>query len=203
MAKKGSSRMRVFFAELEGDDETMQSGLAAIASAVNKTFEPRKVIIHRDGQLALGVGEEELDDEEDIIEGEIAAPLKSNGSAKKKGKAKTPAMKLVKDLNLSPKDKPSLKSFFAEKAPKQQWAQITLFVYYMDKVLEITGITPDHVYTCFNEVGAKKPPNTPQAIRLVAKRQGHVDSRNSENLTVTVHGENFVEKELSTGQDAE
>jgi hypothetical protein len=40
MAKESSkARIRVFFGEIEGDNETVQEGLRSIASAVQKTFQ--------------------------------------------------------------------------------------------------------------------------------------------------------------------
>ena len=43
--KESRARVRVFFGEIEGDNETIRDGLRSIAAAVNKTFQQENVIV--------------------------------------------------------------------------------------------------------------------------------------------------------------
>lgn len=46
MAKDNSkARVRVFFGEIEGDNETIRDGLRSIAAAVNKTFQSGPAVV--------------------------------------------------------------------------------------------------------------------------------------------------------------
>ena len=195
MAKKGTtSRMRVFFAEIEGDDDTMQTGLKAISAAVSKTFQAKAVLVGGNETLVLP---NNLEVDEEYEEFDDSIPELPNGSAtKKKSNRKPPTMGIVPDLDLKPKGKESLRDFFTEKSPKKQWEMIVVFIYYMQKELEIQNITPNHVYTCFKDVNKKASVDIPQGVRNVASRQGYIDSKNGDDLVMTVPGENFVEHDL-------
>jgi len=201
MAKKsnkessGKSRFRVFFAEFEGSDDTIKESLAAINTAVSKTFEPKTTIKYIYGENLPSENENEIDEilnedveDEDMI---LETKIKRNGTP-----SKPPKLTLVKSLNLMPEGKESLKDFYATKNPQTQYEKITVVIFYMQKVLEIDDISSDHVYTCFKEVSEKIPRNLPQSIRNTAKDKAWVDSSNKNKLTVTIHGENLVEHEL-------
>lgn len=198
VAKKGSGRVRVFFAEFEGDDDTVQSGIKAMAAAVNKTFESRRVIVSRPAPLEFETAQEDelVDDEYDEVLDSDVFDSTDNGSAKKKRVRKPPNMSLVKDLNLRPSGKQSLREFFEAKKPSNQWSQIVVFVYYLEKILEVESISPNHVYTCFKDVGKRAPKDTPQAIRNAASRKEYIDSSDQDKLRMTVPGENFIEHDL-------
>jgi hypothetical protein len=45
MAKENKARVRVFFGEIEGDNETIRDGLRSITAAVNKTFHSQPPIV--------------------------------------------------------------------------------------------------------------------------------------------------------------
>ncbi|MDZ8235821.1 MAG: hypothetical protein RMZ69_01360 [Nostoc sp. ChiQUE01a] len=61
MANKGGrGRIRVFFAEVEGDDETIQEGLQAINVAANKIFQSPPKTIKVLSASAVPTDEDEL-----------------------------------------------------------------------------------------------------------------------------------------------
>lgn len=57
-------------------------------------------------------------------------------------------------------------------------------------------MTPDHVFTCFKDVGHRTPKNMPQTIRDTASRKGWLDTSERGNIKITNHGENLVEHDL-------
>lgn len=123
MAKSnGRGRIRVFFAEVEGDDETIQEGLQAINVAANKIFQsaPTKIIQVLPAS-ANPIDEDELLEELDFevdVEDEEDNPHPSSVTANskpKKSSSKPPIMSIVKDLNLRPEDKQWFRDFYAQK----------------------------------------------------------------------------------------
>ena len=127
MAKKNSQgRVRVFFAEIEGDDETIQDGLKAMASAVNKTFQPKVVNIYRNqplelpGEESAGETDDTLEDlaelEENTIEGEFVDRKKRNKSGKKR---KPPTMSLIRDLDFRPEGGRAWRRVVRDRRPRR------------------------------------------------------------------------------------
>src|SRR5262249_52451568 len=109
---------------------------------------------------------------------------------------KAPSYSMVKELDMRPVDKQSLKEFYAEKAPDDQQAQFVVIVYYLTRILGLTGIGTNHIYTALKEVNVKVPANIAQIARNAASRKGWLDTADSEDLKVTTMGENFVEHDL-------
>jgi len=202
MKKESKGRLRVFFADFEGNDDTIQEGLRSIAQAVNRTFEARTKIVKvlpghapdADAALLEDSGEEL---EEDLQQEEVGT------GSDLRATRKPPTMTLVKELNLRPDGKQSLREFFAEKKPGKQPEMIAVFVYYLAKILDLSEITPHHVFTCFKDVGRRSPKNLPQAIRNTANRKAWVDSADQKDIKITSHGENFVEHDLPRATTAE
>jgi hypothetical protein len=104
---------------------------------------------------------------------------------------------IVKDLNLKPKDKKSLKKFFEEKHPETNIESNAAFVYYLEKTLGITSITPDHIFTCYKEIGLRIPGNLRQSIvDTGSSRYGYIDASNMQDIKIIVRGENLVVHDL-------
>ena len=197
MAKDSRGRLRVFFAEFDGDNQTIQEGLRSISLAVAKTFQPTVVVrrLTASPENPDAVSDEATDDLDDVEMN--ADDYIASVPPKSRTKRKPPTMTLVKDLNLRPAGKPHLREFFADKQPKSQPEQITVCVYYLWRIVELEAVTPHHVYSCLKEVGVKVPVDLPQTIRNVANRRGTVDTSDSNNITLTIRGENMVEHELN------
>jgi hypothetical protein len=198
MAKNGGrGRIRVFFAEVEGDDETIQEGLQAINVAANKIFQsaPTKIVKVLPAS-ATPIDEDELLEElEDEDEG-LTLPSVVTNSKPKKSSYKPPIMSIVKDLNLRPEGELSFRDFYAQKEPKTQEQAVTVAVYYLKRFLDLDKVTPEHVFTCFKDVGRKTPKNMPQTVRDTAKNKGWVDTSERGNIKITNHGENMVDHDL-------
>lgn len=204
-SSKGSEsprgKLRVFFAEFDGDDATIQEGLRAISVAVGKTFQtvqPTKYIQVDSQKQNLtdhspqSGQEEQVGETDEVIEVEAEPVRRPKPAAKRK----PPTMSLVKELNLYPKKGKSLKDFFKEKAPKSQLEQVATCVYYLRRILEIDGVTANHVYTCLKEVGVRTPNDLPQILRNCAKDKGWIDTKDASNIQISNRGENLLEHEL-------
>ena len=117
-----------------------------------------------------------------------------SATGKKKGAYRP---QVVRNLNLKPKGQASLRDFVKKKQPKDNQERSALFVYYLGKVAGIDAITCDHVYTCYKDIsGLRVPADLPAQLCVVASRKGWIDTRDMENIRITVPGENFVEHDL-------
>lgn len=104
---------------------------------------------------------------------------------------------IVKDLDLSSKNQgQSLRDFYKEKAPTSGMERATVFVYYLEKKAGITSIAPDHIYTCYKEVGVPVPKALKQSLLDTASRKGSIDTSDLGSITLTTVGENMVEYDL-------
>ena len=64
------------------------------------------------------------------------------------------------------------------------------------KILEITGVNSNHLYTCFKQVEKRVPKDILQIARNTAGRKGWIDVSDPNNLRMIPGGENFVQHEL-------
>jgi len=103
---------------------------------------------------------------------------------------------LVKDLNLKPSGLRSLQDFYNEKLPQSNIENNLVFVYYLQKILSISGITMDHIFSCYKDVGLKVPLSLRQSIADTASRYGYLDTSNMQDIRVIIRGENFIEHDL-------
>lgn len=124
------------------------------------------------------------------------SPVIRTSSAKSTGKRKE-SYQIVKDLDLSSKNgKEELKAFYTKKAPSNAMERNTVFVYYLERIANVSNINTDHVYTCYKNVGEKVPGALRQSLLDTSSRKGWIDTKLMENIKLSIHGENLVEHEL-------
>ncbi len=163
--------------EAEGSEEFVKRG-----------FDSFKEVVKEKGASFVVVNENGASAEYPVNE-------KKANSAKKVSKSSNSS--IIKDLNLKPKDGKSLKEFYAEKNPESNIERNTVFVYYLEKILNINDITADHIFTCYKEMGLKIPLNLRQSIfDTASSRYGYLDGSDTQHIKLIIRGENFVEHDL-------
>jgi hypothetical protein len=109
----------------------------------------------------------------------------------------TSDLAIVRDLNLKKEgETPSLRDFYAAKAPQNFSEHNVVFVYYLGRLKDVNGITPNHIYTAYKEAGARVPGAFYQSLLDTARNQGWIDTSNTDQMRITTVGENFVEHDL-------
>lgn len=104
---------------------------------------------------------------------------------------------LIKDLDLSKKeDAISLKEYYSQKRHKSAMENNVIFVYYLQKIRGAQDISPNHIYTCYKDVGTRFPGALRQSLVDTAARKGWIDTRKINNILITTLGENAVEHDL-------
>lgn len=104
--------------------------------------------------------------------------------------------KLLNDINLYPTDKENLKDFYGKYISKTFFENNLLYVFYLEKMLKVSEITVDHVYTCYKKTGQKVPGNLYQSLADTRKLKGWIDTKNMNDLKVSIQGENHVDHEM-------
>src|SRR5579884_872346 len=119
------AKVRVFFAEVEGNNESVQEALKTMVSAMSR---PVRVIADQtiNGNTAVLLPQADAEEVEGAIEqvdvesageeGPSPSPRKPRGTGKKIDRNR--GLALVPNLNFRPSGKQSLKEFLDEKSPK-------------------------------------------------------------------------------------
>ena len=201
MPKENKSKFRVFFGEIEGDDETIRDALRTIGAAVNKTFSGEvrivKVIESASGEQAVAIPATTEETTDSFNEEPTESPAR-----KPKARNRKPASyDFVNDLNLQPQGRKSLRDFFAEKSPRTQQEQLVVVVHYLIKTLKTSAVGINHVYTGFKNVD-KPVPDIRAMLGKISERKGWLDTSNYSDIKLTAPGENFVEHDLPNKGDA-
>lgn len=100
---------------------------------------------------------------------------------------------ILTDINLSPDDKESLRSITSTLSISNAQEHNTVFVYYLERILGLSGITPDHIFTCYKHLGIKPPSNLRQSLFDTRSRKGWIDTTSINDIKITAEGINKVE----------
>ncbi|HEX9722210.1 MAG TPA: hypothetical protein VGA53_03005 [Candidatus Paceibacterota bacterium] len=103
----------------------------------------------------------------------------------------------VPSLELSSKGgKQDLQDFFAQKQPVTAFEHNVVFVYYLQKIQNMSAITLDHIYTCYKYAGAKLPSAFRQSVVDTSHKKHFLDTRSLKDIRVATKGENYVDYQL-------
>lgn len=98
----------------------------------------------------------------------------------------------LKELDLNPLEKESLEDFISRFKIRKSSSQYNLlFVYYLTKVLEISGVNQNHIYTCYRRLGVRLPNDLYHSLSDNISKNHWMNNIN--DLTLTSSGINFVE----------
>jgi hypothetical protein len=128
----------------------------------------------------------------------LAKPDSENPPKKKRTSSRGSASgSIVKSLNLSGGGKVErLKDFYNKYNPSSNYERNLIFVYYLQQKLELEGITIDHVFTCYRDVGIKVPKALKQSLIDTSANKGWLDTSSTDNITVAISGINYIEHDM-------
>ncbi len=196
------SKVRIFYAEIDGNDDAVE----ALVQAFSRATQPpsrlvKSIAIRAPGPEQIGMERSEIEGAEEEF-GEVDA-REDEGEAADEPSSKSPrrprktlSYQIVHDINFRPEGRPSLKDFYSGKLPSDSQEQVTLFVYYLEKILNCDSIGWNHIYSAYKDVGTKSPIDIPKITRNAAARKGRINCSDTSNLRITVAGENYVEHDL-------
>jgi len=208
-ASPDRAKVRVFFAELEGNNESVQEALKTMVSAMSR---PVRVISDQKANgktlpLLDKVESEDLEDSVDQVE-ESEALAEDDSAAQNLRRARgtgkkidrNAGLELVPNLNFRPSGKPALKEIMDEKGATSDVDTTVLMVHYMQHTMGLSKIGPAHVLTAFKEVGKAVPVDLKATIRNIKKSKMYLNFTDIEDIRMTTQGDNFVEHEMGKSE---
>jgi hypothetical protein len=198
------AKVRVFFAEVEGNNESVQDALKTMVAAMSRPvrvisdtrLDGKETVLLENAETVQELGPiEEPSDTDALVEDTLGQPArKARGTGIKKDR--NAGLDLVPDLNFRPDGKETLKEFFQQKAPANDLAAVVVIVYYFQHVMGLNKIGTSHVMTALKEVGKAIPADLRQTIRNVKKTRMWINFSDTDDLKMTTQGDNFVEHEM-------
>jgi len=201
------AKIRVFFAELEGSNESVQEALKAMVAGMSRpvriipdqnTNGKEPVLVEADIEEVEDSTDETLGNEISNNNGAPQSARRPRGTGKKTDR--NAGLQLVPDLDFRPTGELSLKEFFQQKNPGNDLETVVAIIYYMRNFMDLDKISPSHVMTAFKEIGKPIPVDLRQTIRNVKKSKMWLNFSDIEDIRVTTQGSNFVEHDLGAGK---
>lgn len=103
---------------------------------------------------------------------------------------------VIRELDLAPKGKMSLKDFVAAKQPKTQHDYNVLSVYYLVEELGVPTVTLNHVFTVYKDMRWREPSDLGNSVSLTSVRKRFLDTSNRDDIKLTPAGRNHVQYDL-------
>jgi hypothetical protein len=119
-----------------------------------------------------------------------------SGEDGKTKQRRTGGPKQIKELDFTPRGKPSLADFVTEKQPKSQDDKNAVSVYWLIEHAGVTPVSIDHVYTCYRDQGWPLPTDMANRLALTASRKRFLNTSDYEDIRLTPTGTNHVEHKL-------
>jgi hypothetical protein len=203
-------RIRFFYGEVEGNNQTLQQTMRDFASAMNRPLPstlPRRaspiaeLARPSEPDLYSEVPEREVDVPEQMSEQQAAVESPTNGSARRRrGEGQkadhNAGLSPVGDLDLVQKEKTSLREFVEEKVPNTDEEYVLVFVYYMKEKCKVAKVTANHVLTCFRHLPHRVPADLRSTIRNLARKKALLNASDPEDISITTSGIGVVEHDL-------
>lgn len=199
-----NAKVRVFFAEVEGNNESVQEALKTMVSAMNRPVRGTLTqqangkatpLLQTTAPEDIGRTDDELDEEQVAGEESGTAPVRRpRGSGKNRDR--NAGVTLVPNLDFRPAGNATLKKFVEEKSPKNDLEAALVTVYYMQHMMGLPKIGPDHVMTAFKEIGRPIPGDLKQTIRNIKSSRMWINFTDIEDVRTTTQGDNAVEHDL-------
>jgi len=102
-----------------------------------------------------------------------------------------------RELNLrGDKSIPAFKAFVEEKQPKGAQEFNAVSIYYLRKLVGLSPVTFNHIYTCYSEVHSKPPTAFRQSFTDAKNKKGLIDIAEDGTLDIPHRGSVFVEHDL-------
>jgi len=123
---------------------------------------------------------------------------KASANKTKKPASKRAVPSIVKELDLSGGGKKKrLRDFYNQYKAGSNFEKNLIFVYYLTHELGMSGITTDHVFTCYRDIPGIKAPNAlRQSLLDTSNRRGWLDTSSTEDIKVTMPGINYLEHDM-------
>lgn len=111
-------------------------------------------------------------------------------STKKSSRGKK-TLKRLNNIDFEPQGKESLRDYFSKYTTVSDSERTLLFINYMQNILEISPITFDHIFTCYDLLNLRVSENLQQTVRNSANTKGWFETTGGV-MTLTIKGKNQI-----------
>jgi hypothetical protein len=160
---KERGKIRGFFFEIDGDQETLQEGLKSFGAALGRALSgPAQAPRPLPGKLPNGQFTELPVDETTVQNDDLDSdfPQSETGSPKKKAPRRAAPLPKVLDVDIKGKDGVSLKDFAEQKKPASFYDRFLCAAAWFKDHGKIDEVTADHVFTAYKIVGWTPHPSS-------------------------------------------
>lgn len=198
------AKVRVVFAEVEGNNASVQEALRTMVSAMGRpariiqVVTPDELPAQLESELASSNADTDLDREaaaDDAPSSEPEISRRPRGTGQKTDR--NAGIALVPDLNFRPDGHAPLRDFFSEKKPDNDMEHIVVVLFYLQKKMGLSKIGLGHIRTALNDVGKSIPLDMRQTLRNMRNRKAWVKYTDLDDITIATAGENFVLHDMS------
>jgi hypothetical protein len=193
------AKVRVLFAEVEGNNETVQEALRTMVSAMSR---PARIVhVRANGETpALTLEDLAPDGVEEVLNSDSVTDeprqTETNTGRRQRGSGpkidRNAGIALVHDLDFRPQGHPTLRDFFAEKSAGTDMEQILVVVYFMQHNMLLRKIGPSHILTALKDVGKSIPLDLKQTIRNMRDKKAWIKFADIDDISTATAGDNHV-----------
>jgi hypothetical protein len=197
------AKVRILFAEVEGNNETVQEALRTMVSAMSR---PARVVHFKPNGEPPALTQPDLipDGVEEVLDSEDVAEeprqTETNSGRKQRGSGpkidRNAGIALVHDLDFRPEGCPTLREFFADRSPTADMEQILVVLYFMQHKMRISKIGANHIITGLKDVGKSIPLDLKQTIRNMRGKKAWVKFSDIEDISTATAGDNHVNHDM-------
>src|SRR5438552_12532875 len=108
-------------------------------------------------------------------------PKRSAKSGERQGRRSGPS--LDRKLSLRPKGRQSFKDFATAKAPKTALERNVVAVHWLQGA-GVKPVGPDQVYTCYSDMGWRRPTDIYNSLAVTASKKGWLDTADMNDVKV-------------------
>lgn len=202
-ARPDKGKIRILYLEVDGNNDSIQEALKTMVATMNKPAHivgPARTVSQVQGNIVDGAIADTSVDESDEMEEQEDTADEEVQTVKRRVKGpkvdRNASIALVPDLNFRPNGKPSLRDFVSEKQPKGDTEHVVVFVYYLERMMEVKAISPGHVRTAFKDVNVSIPVDLKGTIRNLRRDKAWLKFSDIEDIKIATAGENFVEHDM-------
>ncbi|HTJ50517.1 MAG TPA: hypothetical protein VL443_13745 [Cyclobacteriaceae bacterium] len=120
----------------------------------------------------------------------------ATSKVRRQGKSKSGGIRqpaFLADFNFAPEGMISLREFVSKYNPDSNLECNLVFTHYLESVTKTSGISADHIYTCYRYLN-KTIPSFPQTLVDTKSRKGWIDTSDTSNLRVIWSGHNHLQE---------
>jgi hypothetical protein len=203
-----SSKLKIFYAELDGTPQTIEEALRTVASIRQPVIvpAPARAVIDAPAngtqaeQPNLFNHETYSDDTAEEVCVDVDQQSDAENTRQPRGSGpkvdRNASLQVLPDLDFYPSNNPTLQDFFTEKNPKTDMEKILVTCWFLQEKMGTSPVGLDHIYTALKHLSEPLPKDLGGTVRNMKNKKGWLKFSKTDDVKVATEGENFVNHKL-------